>query len=80
MGILATDETINEYTAGQLRSIGSRQEEGSVARGLYKVLREFDHMRVDVIFAESFDEDPLGEAIMNRMKKAAGYSIVNVEG
>ena len=80
VGILATDETINEYTAGQLRSIGSRQEEGSVARGLYKVLREFDHMRVDVIFAESFDEDPLGEAIMNRMKKAAGYSIVNVEG
>lgn len=79
VGILATDETIKEYTKGQIRSIGSRQEEGSVARGLYKVLREFDHMQVDVIFAESFNEDRMGDAIMNRMKKAAGYSIVNVE-
>lgn len=79
VGILATEETKSFYTTGIVRVIGSRQEAGSIARGLFASLREFDHLQVDVILAESFEEDAMGEAIMNRMNKAAGYSIVEVE-
>lgn len=79
IGILATEETKSDYTKGIVRVIGSRREEGSIARGLFACLREFDHLQVDVILAESFEEDAMGEAIMNRMNKAAGYSIVEVE-
>lgn len=79
VGIVATDETISCYHLGEARSIGSRGEAGSIARGLYKILRDFDHLQVDVILAESFEEDPMGAAIMNRMKKAAGYAVVKVE-
>lgn len=79
VGILATEETRSDYTKGIVRIIGSRQEEGSIARGLFACLREFDHLQVDVILAESFEEDAMGEAIMNRLNKAAGYSIVEVE-
>lgn len=79
VGILATEETKSDYTKGIVRVIGSRREEGSIARGLFACLREFDHLQVDVILAESFEEDAMGEAIMNRMNKAAGYSIVEVE-
>lgn len=79
VGILATEETKSDYTKGIVRVIGSRREEGSIARGLFASLREFDHLQVDVILAESFEEDAMGEAIMNRMNKAAGYSIVEVE-
>ena len=45
---------------------------------LYAVLREFDDLRVDFIFSESFSEDHLGQAIMNRLSKAAGYHIEHV--
>jgi hypothetical protein len=35
-----------------------------------------DHLGAEYIFAESFEDDNLGQAIMNRMLKAAGYHIV----
>lgn len=79
VGIIATDETMECYRVGEVRSIGSRKEEGSIARGLYKILREFDHLDVDVIYTESFEGDQMGMAIMNRLNKAAGYSILTVE-
>ncbi|MBQ2402089.1 MAG: threonylcarbamoyl-AMP synthase, partial [Lachnospiraceae bacterium] len=45
---------------------------------LFAVLREFDDQKVDCIFSESFSKDRLGQAIMNRLCKAAGYHIVKV--
>jgi L-threonylcarbamoyladenylate synthase len=42
------------------------------------VLREFDDENVTKIFSESFDTDGLGQAIMNRLLKAAGHKVVKV--
>ena len=78
-GILATDESVAAYHDGIVRSIGSRQEKGAIARGLYKILRDFDHLQVDCIYAESFETDEMGSAIMNRLLKAAGYAIEQVD-
>lgn len=72
-GILATDETAPLYRAGEVRSIGRRSDEASVAHNLFAVLREFDSIGVDIIYSEAFPEDDLGLAIMNRMNKAAGH-------
>ncbi|HAA64144.1 MAG TPA: threonylcarbamoyl-AMP synthase, partial [Thermoanaerobacter sp.] len=33
-----------------------------------------------VIFAESFEYDNIGLAIMNRLEKAAGYKEISAEG
>ena len=57
--------------------IGSRKDEESVARHLYAILREFDHLEVDYIYGECFSKNNLGQAIMNRLLKAAGYHVVN---
>ena len=72
-GILATYETAPLYSAGEVRSIGKRSDEASVAHNLFAVLREFDSIGVDIIYSEAFPEDDLGLAIMNRMNKAAGH-------
>ena len=77
-GIIATDETISKYEKGTVVSIGSRQIRETVAKNLYKVLRDFDGMEVDVIYGETFYDDDLGNAIMNRLIKAAGYKIEKV--
>nr|WP_314462747.1 L-threonylcarbamoyladenylate synthase [uncultured Clostridium sp.] len=76
VGVICTDETLNLYPQGMIRSIGSRIQEESIAHNLYAVLREFDDLNADYIFSESFSRNHLGQAIMNRLTKAAGYHII----
>ena len=76
VGIICTDETRPCYPAGMVRSIGIRAREETVAHNLYGVLREFDDLGADVIYSESFPGDQIGQAIMNRLTKAAGYHII----
>ena len=78
VGVICTDESRGCYTDGEVRSIGARKSQASVAHNLYALLREFDDLGVDYIFSESFPKDHLGQAIMNRLSKAAGYKIVKV--
>lgn len=77
-GIICTEESRERYRSGILQVIGSREHEETVAHNLFAVLREFDELNVDCIFSESFSENQLGQAIMNRLCKAAGYHIVKL--
>ncbi len=74
--VIATDETKKLYKCKIIKSIGSRKNEASIAAGLYDILREMDNLGVQYIYSESFDNDILGGAVMNRMIKAAAYHIV----
>ena len=78
VGIICTDETVSQYTQGVIRSLGSRMREETIAHNLFAVLREFDELEVDYIFSESFPESHLGQAIRNRLTKAAGYHVIEV--
>jgi len=78
VGILATGQTICGYDKGCVLSVGDRDNPETIASALFDRLREFDDLGVDIIFAESVGEDNIGLAIMNRMKKAAGYNIIKV--
>ena len=49
-GIIACEETKDMYKAGEVLSIGSRNNEDTIAHNLYGVLRKFDDMNVDVIY------------------------------
>lgn len=78
VGIIATEETFPYYKKGNVKTIGTRKDENTIARGLFEVLRDFDSEGTDYIFTESFDNNHLGQAIMNRLLKAAGYHIEKV--
>lgn len=77
VGIIATDETIDKYKVGQVKSIGKRSDEHTISHNLYNVLREFDEADVDIIYSESFRNGKLGVAIMNRLLKAAGHKVIH---
>ena len=77
VGILCTQETINEYSAGVLKSLGSRFNLNVIAKNLFKLLREFDGENVKIIIAEGVSDEGLGLAIMNRLRRASGYNIIN---
>ena len=79
VGILATDGTKDIYKDyGIVLSVGNRQNPKTIAKNLFKTFREFDDYGVTQIFAEGFSQENLELAIMNRLKKAAGYNIINV--
>jgi L-threonylcarbamoyladenylate synthase len=82
VGVIGTDDTIAFYRADVVKSAGSREKEDTIASALYRILREFDDEGVDVIYSESFEESAkaggIGQAIMNRLLKAAGHHMERV--
>lgn len=82
-GIITADEHLHLYE-GKLDkdvmvvSLGKLEAMESIANQLFKVLRDFDKTNTEFIFGEAFSEDNVGEAIMNRLTKAAGYNVINV--
>ena len=80
VGVIGTDEALAQYRADIVRSLGSRQDEDSIARHLYSILREFDDEKVTRIYSECFEATGLGQAIMNRLLKAAGHKLIVLDG
>ena len=78
VGIIATEETKALYRQGTVISIGARDDEEAIARHLYGILRQFDELEMDAIFSESFAAAGMGQAIMNRLLKAAGHQVLEV--
>ena len=77
-GVIATDETVARYHGDDIKSVGRRQDEEAIARHLFRILREFDDDNVEVMFTESFQTAGIGQAIMNRLLKAAGHQVIQV--
>ena len=85
VGIIATEETKTIYEqqmAGNhavvIMSIGTRKDEDTITHNLYDILRRMDGADVAFIYSESFGEGTRGQAIMNRLLKAAGYQQIHV--
>ena len=78
VGIIGSEEFLAQYQADSVKSAGSRDDEQAIAHNLYRILREFDDENVEVIYSESFDNGGMGQAIMNRLLKAAGYQVLYV--
>lgn len=79
VGIICTDESADAYGTGDIHVIGNRTEEETIARHLYEILRDFDAEHVDVIYSESFYTPKIGQAVMNRLMKAAGHRVRSAE-
>ena len=78
VGILATDQTKSAYGDGIVLSLGNRENPQEMGANLFKHLRKFDFLGIEVVYSETVAETGEGMAIMNRLKKAAGYQIIQV--
>lgn len=85
VGIITSNEHLNLYEGvmpgGNVKivPIGFATRPETIASNLYRVLRDFDKTEVEYILGETFEDDRIGKAIMNRLIKAAGYKIVTVK-
>ena len=78
VGVIGTDATKGLYEADVVKSVGNREDESTIAHELFKVLREFDDEQIDIMYSESFDDSGIGQAIMNRLLKAAGHNVITL--
>ncbi|WP_058486027.1 L-threonylcarbamoyladenylate synthase [Defluviitalea phaphyphila] len=78
VGVMATLQTKKYYNADVILSVGDRNNPKTIASNLFDTLRAFDEEKVDIVFSESFSDKEIGLAIMNRLRKSAGYNIINV--
>lgn len=77
VGVVASSETLKHLPKEIIRAdYGSCSDKNLIAVRLYDCLRRFDDIPVDIIFGEAVDEEGVGLAIMNRLRKAAGYRII----
>ena len=79
VGIIASEEMLQQYHAAIVKNIGNRMDEAAIARNLYRILREFDEEGAEIIFSEAFNDGGMGQAIMNRLLKAAGHKVIKLD-
>lgn len=68
VGILTTKKN-RFYNAAHLNYIG--RNPATVAKNLFRALRQLDSQGVEIIIAEGIEERGLGLAVMNRLRKAS---------
>lgn len=73
VAVLCAEETKAQYNCRNVYSLGSLKQEKEISAHLFGVLRSFDTEQMEVIYSESFEKTKLARAIMNRLRKAAGY-------
>ncbi|KAB8127177.1 threonylcarbamoyl-AMP synthase [Gracilibacillus oryzae] len=75
VAVIASDELASELDANHLYKCGSRNNLSEIAVHLYEALRYFKKSDVDMILMETFPDRGIGQAIMNRLSKAAADRI-----
>ena len=78
-GVMATEETKDLYQADIVLSLGSRNRPEEIGANLFKYLRKFDFLGAERVYSEVFSEEGEGMAIMNRLNKAAGYCVIDLD-
>lgn len=77
-GVICFSEFRAQFPGCVVHELGPEGDKSKQARRVFDALREFDATDVTEIFAQCPDDAGLGLAIGNRLKKAAGFHVVEV--
>ena len=78
-GVICFEEFTNRFPGAVTVSLGAARDKREQARRVFSALRSFDGTEVTAIYAQCPDPAGLGLAVGNRLKKAAGFQVVEVE-
>lgn len=77
-GVICFTEYKDLFPGRSIHDLGSAHDKAEQARRVFDALREFDHETVTEIYAQCPDPAGLGLAVSNRLKKAAGFHVIEV--
>ncbi len=78
-GVIVSRQDEHLYDADSVKVTGDREDMAAVARSLFRILREFDEEQIECMYVQAFPQDGIGQAVMNRMLKAAGHKIIEAK-
>ena len=73
-GVMCLNSNAGLYKADMVVGVGKNMRQAGEA--LFDILRDFDENKVNKVYSEVFEETGEGMAVMNRLKKAAGYKLI----
>lgn len=77
-GVICFTEFKDLFPGRSIHDLGPAADKAEQARRVFDALREFDHEAVTEIYAQCPDTAGLGLAVANRLKKAAGFHVIEV--
>lgn len=82
VGALLADDEVGALAGLSVAhvSLGSGGDLAAISRRLYAALRELDGQGLDVMLAHTYGREGLGLALWDRLRRAAGGALRNVEG
>ena len=78
-GVICFDEYAPLFPGHIIHKLGPAADKSAQARHVFDALRTFDVTDVTEIFAQCPDDGGLGLAVANRLKKAAGFHLVDAD-
>lgn len=78
IAVICADEYEHLFKGHKCRPLGSINDSSMMSRTLFKALRDMDEWKIDEVFIYYKETDELGYAMMNRMLKASGYSVLDL--
>lgn len=77
-GVICFHEFVEMFDGYVVHDLGCQNDKAEQARHVFDALRTFDGTDVSEIWAQCPDSSGLGLAVENRLKKAAGFHVIEV--
>ena len=78
-GVICFDEYAHMFASQEVHNLGPAADKLTQAQRVFDALRTFDGSAVTEIYAQCPDNRGLGLAIGNRLKKAAGFHVIEAD-
>ncbi len=78
-GVICFDEFAHLFREQEVHTLGPSGDKLTQAQRVFDALRTFDNSAVTEIFAQCPDNRGLGLAVGNRLKKAAGFHVIEAD-
>lgn len=78
-GVICFDEYAHLFPAQEVHTLGRSDDKLTQAQRVFETLRSFDTSDVTEIYAQCPDNRGLGLAVGNRLKKAAGFHVIEAD-
>lgn len=76
-GIMCMSKDVDKFECDYIVDLGKDYDE--VASNLFDALIKMDEAKMDIVYSVCFESYGVGQAIMNRLLKSAGYRIINAD-
>jgi L-threonylcarbamoyladenylate synthase len=77
-GVICFDEFAGLFGQQTVERLGPSDDKGEQARRVFDALRFFDGTQASQIWTQCPDESDIGLAVANRLNKAAGFHIIDL--